>query len=82
MFPQTLDWIRSGDVVIMTLVGGMGTFFGPIIGAGVIVALRVLISIYAKIGGLVFWQLFMGMIFLIFVLFFPKGIWGFFQKSE
>ena len=66
----------------MTLVGGMGTFFGPIIGAGVIVALRVLISIYAKIGGLVFWQLFMGMIFLIFVLFFPKGIWGFFQKSE
>jgi len=82
MFPQTLDWIRSGDVVIMTLVGGMGTFFGPIIGAGVIVALRVLISIYAKIGGLVFWQLFMGMIFLVFVLFFPKGIWGFFQRSE
>jgi len=82
MFPQTLDWIRSGDVVIMTLVGGMGSFFGPIIGAGVIVALRVLISIYAKIGGLVFWQLFMGMIFLVFVLFFPKGIWGFFQKRE
>jgi len=42
----------------------------------------VLISIYAKIGGLVFWQLFMGMIFLVFVLFFPKGIWGFFQKRE
>jgi branched-chain amino acid transport system permease protein len=82
MFPQTLDWIRSGDVVIMTLVGGMGTFFGPIIGAGVIVALRVLISIYAKIEGMVFWQLFMGLIFLIFVLFFPRGIWGFFQKRE
>jgi branched-chain amino acid transport system permease protein len=82
MFPQTLDWIRSGDVVIMALVGGMGTFFGPIIGAGVIVALRVLISIYAKIGGLVFWQFFMGIIFLIFVLFFPKGIWGFFEKRE
>jgi branched-chain amino acid transport system permease protein len=69
MFPQTLDWIRSGDVVIMSLIGGMGTFFGPIIGAGVVVALRVLISIYAKIEGLVFWQLFMGAIFLIFVLF-------------
>ena len=82
MFPQTLDWIRSGDVVIMTLVGGMGTIFGPIIGAGVIVALRVLISIYAKIGGMVFWQFFMGIIFLIFVLFFPRGIWGFFQKRE
>jgi len=82
MFPQTLDWIRSGDVVIMTLIGGMGTFFGPIIGAGVVVALRVLISIYAKIGGLVFWQFFMGIIFLIFVLFFPRGIWGFFQKRE
>ena len=82
MFPQTLDWIRSGDVVIMALVGGMGTFFGPIIGAGVIVALRVLVSIYAKIGGLVFWQFFMGIIFLIFVLFFPRGIWGFFEKRE
>jgi branched-chain amino acid transport system permease protein len=82
MFPQTLDWIRSGDVVIMTLVGGMGTIFGPIIGAGVIVALRVLISIYAKIGGMVYWQFFMGIIFLIFVLFFPRGIWGFFQKRE
>jgi len=82
MFPQTLDWIRSGDVVIMTLVGGMGTFFGPIIGAGVIVALRVLISIYAKIKGMVYWQFFMGIIFLAFVLFFPKGIWGFFQKRE
>ena len=82
MFPQTLDWIRSGDIVIMSLIGGMGTFFGPIIGAGVVVALRVLISIYAKIEGLVFWQLFMGLIFLIFVLFFPKGIWGFFEKRE
>ena len=82
MFPQTLDWIRSGDVVIMALVGGMGTFFGPIIGAGVIVALRVLVSIYAKIGGLVFWQFFMGITFLIFVLFFPKGIWGFFEKRK
>ncbi len=82
MFPQTLDWIRSGDVVIMTLVGGMGTFFGPVIGAGVIVALRVLISIYAKIHGMVFWQFFMGIIFLIFVLFFPRGIWGFFERRE
>ncbi len=82
MFPQTLDWIRSGDVVIMTLVGGMGTFFGPVIGAGVIVALRVLISIYAKIRGMVFWQFFMGIIFLIFVLFFPRGIWGFFERRE
>ena len=82
MFPQTLDWIRSGDVVIMALVGGMGTFFGPIIGAGVIVALRVLISIYAKIEGTVFWQFFMGIIFLTFVLFFPRGIWGFFEKRQ
>jgi branched-chain amino acid transport system permease protein len=82
MYPQTLDWIRSGDVVIMTLVGGMGTFLGPIIGAGFVVALRVLISIYAKIEGLVFWQLFMGLTFIVFVLFFPKGIRGFFKVRE
>jgi branched-chain amino acid transport system permease protein len=82
MFPQTLDWIRSGDLVISTVVGGIGTFLGPIIGAGLVVALRVLISIYAKVEGLVFWQLFMGLIFVFFVLFFPKGIRGFFNGRD
>lgn len=76
MFPQTLDWVRSGQVVIMTLVGGLGTFFGPIVGAALIVYLNNLISFYTK-----FWQLMMGLIFVIFVLLFPRGIWGFVERK-
>ncbi len=70
-FPQTMDWVRSGNVVIMALVGGLGTFFGPIVGAALITYLNNLVSFHTK-----YWQLVMGLIFVVFVLFFPGGIWG------
>jgi branched-chain amino acid transport system permease protein len=70
-FPQTMDWVRSGNVVIMTLVGGLGTFFGPIVGAALITYLSNLVSFHTK-----YWQLVMGVIFVVFVLFFPRGIWS------
>ena len=77
IFPQTLDWVRSGNVVIMGLVGGLGTLFGPILGAGVVTYLMNFISYYTK-----YWQFFVGAIFIIFILFFPRGIWGFVQKKR
>ena len=77
MFPQTLDWVRSGNVVIMALVGGLGTLFGPILGAGVVTYLMNFISYYTK-----YWQFFVGAIFIIFILFLPRGIWGLVQKKR
>jgi branched-chain amino acid transport system permease protein len=77
MFPQTLDWIRSGNVVIMGLVGGLGTLFGPIVGAGVVTYLMNFTSYYTK-----YWQFVMGVIFVVFVLFFPRGIWGFVERRR
>jgi len=77
MFPQTLDWVRSGNVVIMALVGGLGTLFGPILGAGVVTYLMNFISYYTK-----YWQFFVGAIFIIFILFLPRGIWGFVQRKR
>ena len=68
---ETLSYQTSGIVVVMTLLGGMGTFFGPFIGAGVFLLLENLVSLYT-----VHWQLLVGAIFVACVLFFPRGIWG------
>ena len=68
---ETLNIQTSGTVVMMALLGGMGTFFGPFIGAGVFLLLENLVSLYT-----VHWQLVVGAIFVACVLFFPKGIWG------
>ena len=68
---ETLSIQTSGTVVMMALLGGMGTFFGPFIGAGLFLLLENLVSLYT-----VHWQLVVGAIFVACVLFFPKGIWG------
>ena len=68
---ETLHWLTSGQVVMITLLGGMGTFIGPFIGAGVFLFLEdVLSALTAN------WMIFLGTIFVLCVLFFPSGIWG------
>ncbi len=68
---DTLNYTTSGLVVMMTLLGGMGTFFGPFIGAGFFVVVEDVTTLYTD-----HWQLVVGTIFMVFVLFFPRGIWG------
>jgi branched-chain amino acid transport system permease protein len=68
---ESLHWSTSGQVVIMTLLGGAGTFFGPFVGAGAFLVLEDLISARTES-----WPLAIGLIFMAFVLFLPKGIWG------
>ena len=72
---NTLYWTTSGSVVMMTILGGMGTFAGPFIGAAVFLILEDVISVFTKS-----WQLFVGAIFMLFVIFFPLGIWGTLQE--
>ena len=76
-FPQTMDWIRSGNVVVMSLVGGLGTFSGPIIGATLITFLNNYISFHTR-----YWQLVMGVVFVVFVMFFPRGIAGYVLEAR
>jgi branched-chain amino acid transport system permease protein len=66
-----LYWATSGMIVMMTLLGGPGTFFGPFIGAGTFLYLEDIISGFTK-----YWMIFLGPIFVLCVLFFPQGIWG------
>ncbi len=68
---ESLHWSTSGQVVIMTLLGGAGTFFGPFVGAAAYLVLEDRISVFTES-----WPLVIGAIFMTFVLFLPKGIWG------
>lgn len=68
---ESLFWSTSGQVVIMTLLGGAGTFFGPFVGAAAWLVLEDRIAVYTES-----WALVIGAIFMIFVVFLPKGIWG------
>ena len=68
---ETMHYETSGLAVMMCLLGGMGTFFGPFIGAAVFLLLENLVSVWT-----IHWQLVVGAVFMICVLFFPRGIWG------
>jgi len=68
---ESLFWATSGQVVIMTLLGGAGTFFGPFVGAAAWLVLEDRIAVYTES-----WALVIGAIFMLFVIFLPKGIWG------
>jgi branched-chain amino acid transport system permease protein len=66
-----VTWQMSGEVVLMTLVGGMGTVFGPIVGAAIIVAMQNYLSGFGE------WVLVIqGVIFVATVLLFRRGIIG------
>ena len=64
-------WTMSGEVVLMTLLGGMGTIFGPFVGAAVIVTMQ---NYFASFGAWV--TILQGTIFVISVLLFREGIVG------
>lgn len=66
-----VHWTMSGEVVLMTLLGGMGTVFGPIAGATVIVAME---NYFSGLGAWV--TVLQGAIFIISVLLFREGIVG------
>jgi branched-chain amino acid transport system permease protein len=67
-----VHWSMSGEVILMSLLGGVGTFFGPVFGAGVVVALQDLLA--DKVGAWV--NVIIGAIFVVCVLAFRKGVVG------
>lgn len=66
-----VHWSMSGEVVLMTLVGGMGTMFGPVAGAAIIVSMQ---SYLAELGAWV--TIVQGVIFVLCVLAFRRGVIG------
>jgi branched-chain amino acid transport system permease protein len=73
--PQDLHWILSGDFVIMIVLGGMRNFWGPLLGALIyIVAQDYLSSVTDN------WMTFIGLLFMVIVLAFPRGILGLLRR--
>jgi branched-chain amino acid transport system permease protein len=66
-----VHWSMSGEVVLMTLLGGLGTLFGPVVGAAVIITMQ---NYLAQLGAWV--TVVQGVIFVICVLAFRRGIVG------
>jgi branched-chain amino acid transport system permease protein len=67
-----VHWSMSGEVILMSLLGGVGTFFGPVFGAGVVIALQDMLA--DKVGAWV--TVIIGAIFVVCVLAFRKGVVG------
>ena len=69
--PHDLRWDQSGDFVIMAVLGGMRAFWGPLIGAAIFVVLQDYVSSQTSN-----WMSFIGLFFVLVVLFFPRGVLG------
>jgi branched-chain amino acid transport system permease protein len=73
--PQDLHWILSGNFVIMIVLGGMRSFFGPLLGVIIFVVAQDYLS--SLTGN---WMTFIGLIFVFIVLLFPRGVLGIFDR--
>jgi len=71
--PEIADWLISGDVLIAVIIGGMGTLVGPILGSAILVVLRDTLSSVVQ-----YWFFCLGLVFIFFALFAPRGICGLF----
>lgn len=69
--PPDLHITASAEAVLMVILGGAGTLFGPLVGAGIVVFLRNLVSAYTQR-----WMLILGVVFVLTVLYAPQGVAG------
>ena len=69
--PSDLSVLTSAKVLLMMILGGPGTLFGPVLGAGIIILLENIISTYTDR-----WLLILGVIYVAAILFAPQGIYG------
>ena len=72
---DALYWTASGDILIMTMLGGAGTLSGPAIGAAIFLLMKNVVSSYSE-----HWLSIIGVTFICCVMFFPGGIWGTLQN--
>ncbi len=69
--PGLMHWTRSGEILVMVLLGGMGTLFGPVLGATALLLMEEFLSIYTE-----HWMVYLGPFLILVVLFAKRGIYG------
>lgn len=70
-FPSYAHWVKSGDFVMICILGGVSTFIGPMIGAAALIILQTYITSITE-----HWLLFLGISICLLVIFMPNGIVG------
>jgi len=68
--PQILHWQLSGELIVMVLLGGMGTLWGPMFGAALVILMEDFLS------SIIGWRIILGSVFVIVVIFAPTGLAG------
>ena len=74
--PRALYWGQSGNFVIMAVLGGMRSFWGPLVGAVIFVVVQDYVSSHTEN-----WESFIGLFFVLIVLFFPRGVLGIIRRK-
>ena len=74
---ENLNAVTSGRVLLMAYIGGLGYFIGPIIGAVILTLMNSLLSNYSEL-----WMLYLGIMFVLTVLFLPRGFAGFIMMHQ
>jgi len=69
--PGMLHWTMSGELMVMVLLGGLGTLFGPVIGAMIFLLLEEFLGMYRE-----HWMVYLGPFLILVVIFAPRGLFG------
>jgi branched-chain amino acid transport system permease protein len=74
--PNVLHWTQSGTLMVMVILGGVGTLWGGVIGAAVLLVLEEVIAAYT-----IHWQFWVGWVLLAIVLYAPRGLVGLIRRA-
>lgn len=69
--PGLMHWTRSGQILVMVILGGMGTLFGPVLGAAALLLMEEVLSMYTE-----YWMVYLGPMLILVVLFARRGVYG------
>jgi branched-chain amino acid transport system permease protein len=75
--PEFMNWTRSGELMFMVILGGMGSVVGPVLGAFALLVLEDLLS-----GWTAHWQIILGPLLVLSVLFFRRGLAGLLMRKH
>jgi branched-chain amino acid transport system permease protein len=69
--PELLHWTKSGDLLIMVILGGLGTLYGSVLGAAVLILLETVLAAWTE-----HWMIVLGPVLVALILFARGGLWG------
>lgn len=75
--PALMHWTKSGEIMVMAILGGMGTLVGPVLGAGAFLLLEEVLSAWTE-----HWMIVLGPLLILVVLFARRGIYGWLVGPE